>query len=173
MRATDTKSNPIPPEDVPHPIYFSFTYGGLVGHLRDYRERHNTRAKKAKQASQLLNVHKEPNGSNGSIYTGVNGQKSFVLCRLVATVANEQDVRELQMQELESLPEGTLVWIRVNKKFPITTQPPAGTIRGFNMVTVESVRDRRKKIGKHFAKEPQHRPMKACGGAYVLCKMID
>jgi hypothetical protein len=183
VRSTDHEDL-IPSGELGHPLFKSFTLEGLIGRVRDNRTRlDNTNAKMVTRVDIPLSIQTVQDKHGETIYTGVAGKQSFVLCCLLETVENHAETLDQQMQEIENLAVGQRFWTRFNKTVPTTTTPPSRGVDGkkytcYNMPTWVSIRDRLKKIKHETGRMPRkvmmgNRPIKSDGGSFILMEICS
>lgn len=177
--------DPFPRADtLSHEIFPSFTLEGLIGRVRDNRIRQdNTVAIAATRVDVPLSVQTAQDKHGVTIYAGVNGKQSFVLCRLLETVEHHAETLEDQMQEIEGLNVGDRFWTRFDKKVSTTTSKPGPDTNGkgytcFNMPTWVSVRDRLNKTKDTSGKKSKkvmngNRPIKSDDKNFILLEIVS
>jgi len=135
--------------------------------------KNNTSAKKTTRSTETLKLNRIL--SNGtSQFMKVDGI-SFVLCCLVKSTQNEQQLKTEQLNVIQSLPVGTEFWIR-EKARTSSSQDPTPTSfpsLSFNVPVFEGVKDRLKKQRKSINKVMKgNRPIKSKCGKYLHCKIV-
>jgi hypothetical protein len=83
--------------------------------------------------------------NNNSQFVGVNGNKLFILCKLVLVRDGEVERKRQQMAAVEKLPIGSKFWTRVDGKTDPDSAYPMDDYGCFYEITFVGIRDRLKK----------------------------